>query len=86
MNLEVDAEENNKQLYFAYIISIKELMLLYVEQGIFELAGKFADLLEEENLEFFEFSEKLEYLIGKSQLGIQDNFIREHKNELLKVK
>jgi hypothetical protein len=31
MNGEVDAEENNKQLYFAYIISIKELMLLYVE-------------------------------------------------------
>lgn len=60
-------------------------MLLYSNQNMLELACKFSDLLEEENLDFFEFPDKLEYLMGKATLHMQEQSYNDALTEMMEV-
>jgi tetratricopeptide (TPR) repeat protein len=63
-----DQSDPNNQLYFFYILSLKELLLLYKAQQMFDFVVNFSDLLEEENLDFFEPEDKLELDMARAEL------------------
>ena len=85
----IQNNNNTNELYFFYILSLKELLLLYKDQNMFDFVIKFNDLLEEENLEFLEFQDKLELDLAKAELMFEkDNldeaiFILEKNKEVI---
>lgn len=72
-------------MYTIYILALKELVLLYIDQQNYEIASKYNDLLEEENLDFLGLEDKIELTMAKADLLDNQGMNKESLQLLLDI-